>query len=91
MESGMNFMAGSEPIPPPTTNGPLEGPGSGINLSMRNASSGFTTEMAFLQPTMQAFLEQSDFDLGVFNPDHMAGDASSMYLWPTPQWTEITE
>jgi hypothetical protein len=40
---------------------------------------------------MQAFLEQSDFDLGVFNPDHMAGDASSMYLWPTPQWTEITE
>ena len=87
MDSGMNFMTGSEPIPPPITNGSLEGPGSVMNLSMRTASSGFTTEMAFLQPTMQVFLEQSDFDLSAFNPDDMAGDASSIYLWPTPQWT----
>lgn len=58
-----------------------------MGLPARNASNGFTTEMAFLEPTMQAFLEQSDLDLGVLNPaDMAASDSSSMYFWPTPQW-----
>ncbi|KAH6719385.1 fungal-specific transcription factor [Leptodontidium sp. MPI-SDFR-AT-0119] len=63
--------------------------GSGMNASMRNAPGGFTTEMAFLEPTMQNFLAQSDFDLGLLNPSEMSGDASSaLYFWNTPQWTE---
>jgi len=63
--------------------------GSGLNASMRNAPGGFTTEMAFLEPTMQSFLAQSDFDLGLLNPSELSGDASSsLYFWNTPQWTE---
>lgn len=33
-----------------------------------NHNEGFTTAMAFLEPTMQDFLEQSDIDLGLLNP-----------------------
>lgn len=63
--------------------------GSGMNASMRNAPGGFTTEMAFLEPTMQTFLAQSDFDLGLLNPADMSGDTSNaLYFWNTPQWTE---
>ncbi|KAK0128772.1 hypothetical protein ONS95_000723 [Cadophora gregata] len=62
---------------------------SGTSASMRNAPGAFTTEMAFLEPTMQSFLAQSDFDLGLLNPAELSGDASSsLYFWNTPQWTE---
>ncbi|CZT50365.1 uncharacterized protein RSE6_11337 [Rhynchosporium secalis] len=62
---------------------------SGMNTSLRNAPGGFTTEMAFLEPTMQSFLAQSDFNLGLLNPPELSGDASSaLYFWNTPQWTE---
>lgn len=84
-----DFIAGSAPVSQTmeNTNFPIA-LGSGMNLSMRNGSGGFTTEMAFVEPTMQAFLEQSDLDLGVLNPaDLSTGDASSLYFWSTPQWT----
>ncbi|KAL2067518.1 hypothetical protein VTL71DRAFT_1943 [Oculimacula yallundae] len=63
--------------------------GSSIDVSLRNAPGGFTTEMAFMEPTMQSFLAQSDFDLGLLNPSELSGDASSaLYFWNTPQWIE---
>ncbi|GKZ20416.1 hypothetical protein AbraIFM66951_002728 [Aspergillus brasiliensis] len=46
----------------PVTTGVVEG---GV---VRDAASGFTTAMAFLEPTMQDFLAQSDFDLGMLHP-----------------------
>ncbi|GLA81062.1 hypothetical protein AtubIFM56815_004695 [Aspergillus tubingensis] len=46
----------------PVTTGVLEG---GV---VRDATSGFTTAMAFMEPTMQDFLAQSDFDLGMLHP-----------------------
>lgn len=63
-------------------------PENDMAFFLRNPSRGFTTEMAFLEPTMQAFLAQSDLDLGhLQNPVDLAtGDASSFYFWAnTPQ------
>jgi hypothetical protein len=87
--SGFHIMAGSSPNFQSTGVGDIQTAlGSGMNLSTRKAPGGFTTEMAFLEPTMQAFLEQSDFDLGVLNLGEMStGDANSLYFWTTPQWT----
>ena len=49
-------------------------------IPLHDASGGFTTEMAFLEPTMQDFLAQSDFDLGLLNPvDTFLNDAESLY------------
>lgn len=41
---------------------------SNHNDTNHDTSGGFTTAMAFLEPTMQDFLEQSDIDLGLLNP-----------------------
>jgi hypothetical protein len=62
---------------------------NGSNLSSTYPAGGFTTEMAFLEPTMQDFLAQSDFDLGLLNTvDMPTNDSSELYFWPTPaQWT----
>jgi hypothetical protein len=61
----------------------------GNAISTANAG-GFTTEMAFLEPTMQDFLAQSDFDLGLTHPvDSFMIDADSLYTHLTPSlWTE---
>lgn len=49
-------------------------------IPVHDASGGFTTAMAFLEPTMQDFLAQSDFDLGLLNPvDKFLNDAESLY------------
>lgn len=46
----------------------------------RDTVSGYTTEMAFLEPTMQDFLAQSDIDLGLLHPvDAFFNEAENLY------------
>lgn len=46
----------------------------------RNLAGGFTTAMAFMEPTMQDFLAQSDLDLGLLNPvGTFMDDAENLY------------
>lgn len=53
---------------------------NGNGIPLHDAPGGFTTAMAFLEPTMQDFLAQSDFDLGMLNPvDTFLNDAESLY------------
>ncbi|RAK73606.1 transcription factor domain-containing protein [Aspergillus fijiensis CBS 313.89] len=40
-----------------------------LPVELRDSSGGFTTAMAFMEPTMQDFLAQSDFDLGMLQVD----------------------
>ncbi|RAL13745.1 transcription factor domain-containing protein [Aspergillus homomorphus CBS 101889] len=40
-----------------------------LPVELREAGGGFTTAMAFMEPTMQDFLAQSDFDLGMLQVD----------------------
>ncbi|KAI2790325.1 hypothetical protein POX_d05835 [Penicillium oxalicum] len=43
-------------------------------------TTGYTTQMAFLEPTMQDFLAQSDIDLGSLHPvDTFLSDAENLY------------
>ncbi|CAG7942852.1 unnamed protein product [Penicillium nalgiovense] len=55
----------------------------GINAyayPLRDTVSGYTTEMAFLEPTMQNFLAQSDIDLGLLHPvDTFFNEAENLY------------
>jgi len=47
---------------------------------VRDTVSGYTTEMAFLEPTMQDFLAQSDIDLGLLHPvDTFFNEAENLY------------
>ncbi|KAJ5823011.1 transcriptional regulator family: Fungal Specific TF [Penicillium robsamsonii] len=47
---------------------------------LRDTVSGYTTEMAFLEPTMQDFLAQSDIDLGLLHPvDTFFTEAENLY------------
>ena len=58
------------------------GPGaeSAYTLPVRDTVSGYTTEMAFLEPTMQDFLAQSDIDLGLLHPvDTFLSEAENLY------------
>lgn len=49
-------------------------------VSARDTISGYTTEMAFLEPTMQDFLAQSDIDLGLLHPvDTFLSEAENLY------------
>ncbi|KAJ5929227.1 transcriptional regulator family: Fungal Specific TF [Penicillium verhagenii] len=49
-------------------------------LPTRDTMSGYTTEMAFLEPTMQDFLAQSDIDLGLLHPvDTFLSEAENLY------------
>ncbi|KAB8076408.1 fungal-specific transcription factor [Aspergillus leporis] len=51
-------------------------PGS---LAVPTTAGGFTTAMAFLEPTMQDFLAQSDFDLGLLHPVDTYMNDESLY------------
>ncbi|KAE8144383.1 fungal-specific transcription factor [Aspergillus avenaceus] len=51
-------------------------PGS---LAVQPAAGGFTTAMTFLEPTMQDFLAQSDFDLGLLHPVDTFMSDESLY------------
>ncbi|KNG88378.1 fungal specific transcription factor [Aspergillus nomiae NRRL 13137] len=53
---GYGHAQGSNPTLPPG------------NLTFPTTAGGITTAMAFLEPTMQDFLAQSDFDLGLLHP-----------------------
>jgi hypothetical protein len=49
-------------------------------ISIHDAAVGFPTAMTFLEPTMQDFLAQSDFDLGLLHSvDTFMNDTESMY------------
>lgn len=49
-------------------------------LPVRDSISGYTTEMAFLEPTMQDFLAQSDIDLGLLHPvDIFLSEVENLY------------
>lgn len=61
------------------TGQPSHGPDAYI-LPTRDAVNGYTTEMAFLEPTMQDFLAQSDIDLGLLHPvDTFLSEAENLY------------
>ncbi|KAB8230634.1 hypothetical protein ETB97_010770 [Aspergillus alliaceus] len=49
------------------------------NLTVPTMAGGFTTAMAFLEPTMQDFLAQSDFDLGLLHPVDTFMNDESLY------------
>lgn len=56
---------------------PANPPGT---FPMRDTAEGFTTAMAFLEPTMQDFLAQSDLDLGLLHPvDTFMSESGSLY------------
>lgn len=56
------------------------GGAEGYTLPVRDTISGYTTEMAFLEPTMQDFLAQSDIDLGLLHPvDTFLSEAENLY------------
>lgn len=88
--SGSNNLAASSSssamIPGPMLPTPAE---SDMGLSatnppgtfpMRDTAEGFTTAMAFLEPTMQDFLAQSDLDLGLLHPvDTFMNESGSLY------------
>lgn len=68
----------------PTVNDMLaEQPNNGTDLyalPARDTTNGYTTEMAFLEPTMQDFLAQSDIDLGLLHPvDTFLNEAENLY------------
>lgn len=79
---------GNLPALPP---GPMMGPAendihipataaANTALNVRDSAEGFTTAMAFLEPTMQDFLAQSDFDLGLLHPvDTFMNEPESLY------------
>lgn len=57
----------------------LAGPGLEYAVQ-RETMAGYTTEMAFLEPTMQDFLAQSDIDLGLLHPvDTFLNEAENLY------------
>lgn len=59
---------------------PAHGTESAYALPMRDTVSGYTMEMAFLEPTMQDFLAQSDIDLGLLHPvDTFLSEAENLY------------
>lgn len=57
--------------------------GQHYNLPARDTVNGYTTEMAFLEPTMQDFLAQSDIDLGLLHPvDTFLNESEYLYTFP---------
>ncbi|KAE8133528.1 fungal-specific transcription factor domain-containing protein [Aspergillus pseudotamarii] len=49
---------------------------------------GLTTEMAFLEPTMQDFLGRSNNEMDLINPSVFSIDESTgIYAWPSTFWT----
>lgn len=68
---------------PGSSSGSGSGSGNGEGYTLptpRDTMSGYTTEMAFLEPTMQDFLAQSDLDLGLLHPvDTFLSEAENLY------------
>ncbi|KAL3453146.1 fungal-specific transcription factor domain-containing protein [Aspergillus insuetus] len=57
-----------------------QAPGEEDPLAARELPGGFTTAMAFMEPTMQDFLAQSDLDLGLLHPvEAFMNDAEILY------------
>jgi hypothetical protein len=64
----------------PAPNESLATHGQTYGFPARDTVSGYTTEMAFLEPTMQDFLAQSDIDLGLLHPvDAFFNEAENLY------------
>ncbi|KAJ5585471.1 Major facilitator superfamily domain general substrate transporter [Penicillium hispanicum] len=80
-----SMLSGTSAAPMmPTENDLLAGqPAPGADsyaLPVRDTVSGYTTEMTFLEPTMQDFLAQSDIDLGLLHPvDTFLHETESLY------------
>ncbi|KAH8699041.1 putative fungal-specific transcription factor [Talaromyces proteolyticus] len=87
---GNRAAIGPDVIPPASSI--LQGSDNDPDVSLNNAqhligdiSSGYTTEMAFLEPTMENFLAQSDLALGLPHAvDSFMNDAESLYTYITP-------
>ncbi|KAH8425006.1 fungal specific transcription factor domain-containing protein [Aspergillus melleus] len=65
-------------------------PTTGSHALEPNAATfaGFTTEMAFLEPTMQDFLGRSDNEMDLIDPDLLTIEgATGLNAWPTPFWS----
>ncbi|KAJ5590003.1 transcriptional regulator family: Fungal Specific TF [Penicillium hetheringtonii] len=72
-----HLLSGSllAPPPPPTAHNTEP-----YTFPPRETISGYTTQMAFLEPTMQDFLAQSDIDLGLMHPvDTFLTEAENLY------------
>ncbi|KKK22413.1 hypothetical protein ARAM_001419 [Aspergillus rambellii] len=55
-------------------------PGPEDGIAFRELAGGFTTAMAFMEPTMQDFLAQSDLDLGLMHPvDPFMTESENLY------------
>ncbi|KAL2817368.1 fungal-specific transcription factor domain-containing protein [Aspergillus granulosus] len=62
------------------SSGHIQGQGQGPPLAACELTGGFTTAMAFLEPTMQDFLAQSDLDLGLLHPvEAFMNDEENLY------------
>ncbi|KAJ6113853.1 transcriptional regulator family: Fungal Specific TF [Penicillium sp. IBT 18751x] len=65
----------------PESHDVMGGGGQGMEYAVQKETMvGYTTEMAFLEPTMQDFLAQSDIDLGLLHPvDTFLNEAENLY------------
>lgn len=76
-------------IPPGAPSAPVLAPDSEMltgaeayTWPIRDPVNGYTTEMAFLEPTMQDFLAQSDIDLGLLHPvDTFLNETEHLYTF----------
>ncbi|KAJ5214894.1 transcriptional regulator family: Fungal Specific TF [Penicillium chermesinum] len=78
-----NLLAGG-PGPMLAGNDLLGGQPAGTDYAwpVRDTVNGYTTEMAFLEPTMQDFLAQSDIDLGLLHPvDTFLNETEHLYTF----------
>lgn len=72
-----HLLSGSLLAPPPP---PAASNTEPYTFPARETISGYTTQMAFLEPTMQDFLAQSDIDLGLMHPvDTFLTEAENLY------------
>ncbi|KAJ5739950.1 Major facilitator superfamily domain general substrate transporter [Penicillium manginii] len=73
-----HLLAGSALAPPPPSS--MHTTSEPYTFPPRETISGYTTQMAFLEPTMQDFLAQSDIDLGLLHPvDTFLSEAENLY------------
>jgi hypothetical protein len=73
-----HLLAGSALAPPPPSS--MHTTSEPYTFPPRETISGYTTQMAFLEPTMQDFLAQSDIDLGLLHPvDTFLSEVENLY------------
>lgn len=73
-----HLLSGSAMAPPPPSS--MHTTSEPYTFPARETISGYTTQMAFLEPTMQDFLAQSDIDLGLLHPvDTFLSEAENLY------------